>query len=709
MLRAVRRVTLAAALALGALAAAPARGQAADAPVPVLTADTQLDPAVVYGGLVIAKSGISVDGRGARLLGPVLRAAQAAGTPAAPRSFTGVGIKASGVDGVTLKNLRVQGFELGLLVEHGAGWHVSDCDLSDNFHDPDFGWGEQGERGGVVLRDVRGSELRRVRANRCWNGCSLVDCEDDGLLDCDFSHSSNVCLRLWHSSRNDVAGCDLSWGLRIAPGERHARDSTCVLLESGSDGNVLERNDCTHGGDGIFVRVLNQWPSTGNSFEGNDASWANNNGFEAWSPGNSYVGNRANHCSYGFWLGASEGTELRQNEAGWNGDPDGFHNAPEAFGHGGIVFVNGPSAHTTVILNHLHHNAGGGLVLRGDEASSGAAFKAFHWVVEDNLFEANRWGIWLRHADAIDLGPNQFRDDAEGDVHDAGDVSRLLRWERPVDEGVPAMPRRVQARLSAEPPGPWRPGQTVTLDASGSIAWGDGRDGLTASWILEDGSTASGLQLTRRFEGAGSFPIALTVHDDRPGSRSSSLAWLDALVVEPDELPATAGDAARWTLVGAAGAQDGASRAVFDEQPGLLGAALHAHVEPYDGGRVALLWPATRDARLPLAGRRRLALWMRALDPNIPAWQDGNPVLTLGDAAGRWLRWSPQRDLLADPPQARYRGAWMPLDVPLAGGEGWTREVSPQGAPDTADWLSVGLDSWGAPPLDVWLDGLALR
>lgn len=36
----------------------------------------------------------------------------------------------------------------------------------------------------------------------------------------------------------------------------HARDSTGVLIESGSCDNQLIDNDCRHGGDGIFVRVV---------------------------------------------------------------------------------------------------------------------------------------------------------------------------------------------------------------------------------------------------------------------------------------------------------------------------------------------------------------------------------------------------------------------------------------------------------------------
>jgi len=53
--------------------------------------------------------------------------------------------------------------------------------------------------------------------------------------------------------------------------------------------NRFLANDFTHGGDGIFIRVLDHWCSTGNLFEGNDCSHANNNAVEAWSPGNTYV------------------------------------------------------------------------------------------------------------------------------------------------------------------------------------------------------------------------------------------------------------------------------------------------------------------------------------------------------------------------------------------------------------------------------------
>ena len=66
-----------------------------------------------------------------------------------------------------------------------------------------------------------------------------------------------------------------------------------------------------------------------------------------WSPENRYYENKANHCSYGFWLGASDRTVLVGNEASYNGDPKGFHNSPHLpkEGHAGIVFMFAPLMH----------------------------------------------------------------------------------------------------------------------------------------------------------------------------------------------------------------------------------------------------------------------------------------------------------------------------------------------------------------------------
>ena len=124
---------------VGALcvAAALAHAQAPAVQPLVITADTVFDPATTYGPIVIKGSNITVDGRGAWVIGA---------TQGDPKDYTGNGVAADGVSGVTLKNLNVKGFSIGLKVEHGSKWLVENCNFSDNFHYPEAGWGEQPPR-----------------------------------------------------------------------------------------------------------------------------------------------------------------------------------------------------------------------------------------------------------------------------------------------------------------------------------------------------------------------------------------------------------------------------------------------------------------------------------------------------------------------------------------------------------------------------------
>ncbi len=268
---------------------------------------------------------------------------------------------------MTLKNINAKGWDIGLKVEHGSQWLVENCDFSDNFHYPEAGWGELGHHGGIVLEFVDHSTLRKNKANRVWDACMLANSNDNLVEENDFSHTSNTCLSLWTACRNRVLKNNLSWGIRIKPGEVHARDSACVLVQAGSDDNYFADNDITHGGDGVFLRPFAGWTSSGNVFERNDASYANNNCFEAQCPRNTYRHNKANHGSHGIWVGWSNETIVEDNEACYNGLPSGIHNAPWRFKY----VPNGPQNG-----RRRHHHGRHVATIRSAAATSASATTA---------------------------------------------------------------------------------------------------------------------------------------------------------------------------------------------------------------------------------------------------------------------------------------------------------------------------------------------
>jgi hypothetical protein len=144
----------------------------------------------------------------------------------------------------------------------------------------------------------------------------------------------------------------------------------------------------------------------------------------------------------------------------------------------------------------------------------------------------------------------------------------------------------------------------------------------------------------------------------------------------------------------------------LDQEDRLSGQhALVAHIDPYSGGRVTLVYRLPNEVQLP-ADNPELVFWLQARNPSVPAWQGPNPVVTLADAAGRERQLMPAGDFLASPPYNEAREGWTYFVAPLRGDERWKSSGAEiRGLQE----IRIGLDSWGAPPLQIRLDGIAVR
>ena len=640
--------------------------------------------------LVVRASNLTIEGEGATLQGTGvaddLKSLEAAG----------IGVLLDGCVNVTVRNLNARRFATGLLAREGRALLIEGCDFSENYHNPKHGWGELPPRGGLFLERVQKSVVRATKANRVWDGLHLVESDDNLIEDNDFSHCSNTCAKLWRASRNRFLRNILSYGIRIdrAAGEVHARDSTSVLIESGSDENYWFRNDITQGGDGIFIRVLNGWVSRGNVFVENDASYANNNCVESWSPGNTYIRNKANHGSYGFWLGGSDQTVLIGNEAAFNGQTNGNHNAPEpGFGHGGIVIVGGPSSHTVVSGNWCHHNNGGGLVFRGDSGSKGARWRTHHWIVQQNRLEENRWGIWGRWGDWFWLANNTLINNQNGNS-----LTEMTNLHEAVND--PAVTRPPQAELL----GPARAlaGAPVHFDATASRDSG-GRP-LRFHWTAGE-AAGDGPVFEQAFTKPGFYRLGLTVDN----GVLADLAWRDLIVSQPvKEEIGTEDQSAQWGFE-LEGNADGRGRIIFsDDTDAVVGkTSLRFTPNPYPGLYATAIIPRKRDADWDFSEKSKIRFWIKAANPNLPGFQNPGPVLWLyGKDGTAKIEPAKGRNLFSDLPFSEARWNWMPVEVPLSGNANWTRKDS--GAIDLRhiSALGIALDSWGNDPFTIWLDGL---
>lgn len=359
----------------------------------VITADTSFAPGVYYlpHGLVIAADSVTLDGGGALLLG----------------AGEGRGVQVLGRAGVTIKRLRLSGYYHGIFAEQCERLQITGCALRATTELPantaflDI-WrpAEAAYGGGIMLVDVRDAlvaenDLQHQQSGLLCYGCARLVVRDNIA-----NHCSGFGFHLFASSdcmleRNYADFC-CRYEPRGGGGGHLGADAAGFLIAHGSCRNTFRNNYARMGGDGFFLAGLRpDWthvPCDNNLFEANDASHSPNIAFEAtFSRGNRYRRNKANACTYGFWLGFSTENVLEANEV---------RNSRRA----GVAVENGV-----------------GCVLRGNEFADGAygvllwskyvqpfalALPANdtsrNWLIEQNRFLRN--GVAVRVAANQDHG-----------------------------------------------------------------------------------------------------------------------------------------------------------------------------------------------------------------------------------------------------------------------------------------------------------------
>jgi parallel beta-helix repeat protein len=389
-------------------------------------------------------------------------------------------------------------------------------------------------------------------------------------------------------------------------------------------------------------------------------------------------------------MGGSDHTILEKNEASFNGDPKGFHNSPHLpeNGHAGIVFMFGPGSHTVVRGNVCRSNHGAGIAAIGDQESKGAKWKIYHWIIEENELTDNRWGVYLQYADWIEVAANRFENTSVADVQDAGGVTRLT--QRKI-EGPPR-PHRLAHLLGS------RHDSAVVGDVV-KPQHDNSADEVTFAWDWGDGKSSQDAHPSHVFAKPGFYRLGLTVNN----GQLSDLAWQDLYIVANIPEPATEGAAKHWSFV-----EEPNLQMTFrdDKEIKLAGkSSVAVKIDPYHGQRASMLFPKSKDAAWKLAGKQKLVFWLKTQNPNLPGWQDVNPVVTLYESDKQTQRLAPKIDLLSQPSYNEAREGWKYFEVPLSGNEQWVRD----GEIATLNWLTIGVDSWGGDPLQIWIDGLGLE
>ncbi|MCH7801009.1 MAG: right-handed parallel beta-helix repeat-containing protein [Chloroflexi bacterium] len=221
-----------------------------------------------------------------------------------------------------IRNGMIRGFYQGIKIVDCQRVTIENCVVSDNHNPADTGWltdtaspNEEGFGGGIYLAGVTEGLIEGNTATGNFNGVDLVRCERVTVRGNNASHSGNVGIHLLASSDNVIEDNQADHCIRFAGRFwNDTADSAGILLEEYSHRNRIVGNSLRHGGDGFFIRANNRHPSNDNYVARNDGSFSPNNAFEAtFSEGNLFEDNVASFSNYGFWLGYSRRTTVRNN------------------------------------------------------------------------------------------------------------------------------------------------------------------------------------------------------------------------------------------------------------------------------------------------------------------------------------------------------------------------------------------------------------
>lgn len=257
-----------------------------------------------------------------------------------PNTYSGLGILVRNSKRVTIRNLRVRGFKVGLMAVNVQNLVLENCDFSYNYRQrlnstalkedlSDWMSYHQNEKdewlrygAGMYLRGCDSMRIENCRVTGGQNALMMTDCQAGKIINNDFSFNSGIGIGLYRSSQHLIAYNRVNFNVRgYSHGVYHrGQDSAGFLVYEQSSNNTFYKNSATHSGDGFFLWAGQSTMDTGkggcndNLIAGNDFSYAPTNGVEVTFSRNIITRNRIFGCDHGIWGGYSYESLITDNQ-----------------------------------------------------------------------------------------------------------------------------------------------------------------------------------------------------------------------------------------------------------------------------------------------------------------------------------------------------------------------------------------------------------
>lgn len=366
-----------------------------------------------------------------------------------PNTHAGLGILIAGGRNITVKNVVIRGYKVGILARKSPDLRLTGNDLSHNwkqrlysgiekesladwmsYHQNDKDeWLRYGA--GIYLSECDRAQVDHNTIVQGQNGLMATRSAGLEIWNNTFQFLSAIGVGLYRVMNSEIKHNKIDWCVR---GYSHGfynrgQDSAGLLMYEQSSGNRVAYNSITHSGDGLFLWAGQSTMDTGqggandNYFYGNDFSHAPTNGIEATFSRNTFVANRVEECWHGVWGGYSWNSK-------WIGNRFARNTEGMAIEHGQNNQITGNTFDGDEIAIRLWQNASEdpnwGYPKHRDTRSG-------QYLIALNRFIGNKVGVDVRDTRNVTLQMNAFTSVQEA-VRSAGGVENLLIDPKPAPQ-----------------------------------------------------------------------------------------------------------------------------------------------------------------------------------------------------------------------------------------------------------------------------------
>ncbi len=267
-----------------------------------ITKDTTLPPNGQYHqAVIIAADNITFNCNGSTFIG----------------DGVGVGILVQGRLGVTIRNCKVRGFDVGMYVVGGRNFVLENNDTSGNYVDDNYPIEDLRPipHGGMILNGIQNSRIQGNVSGSNVAGIQILNSLRVQVLKNTTNRNRGWGIFLYGTTASTVLTNTADYNNRSCwSGIDSGCGSAGIVLTQQSDRNQVAWNNLNYDGDGIYQGNTPAAASNDNEIAYNTISHSVANGIEATFSLRNYIHhNTFTNDNYGAWLGYAQYVRFENN------------------------------------------------------------------------------------------------------------------------------------------------------------------------------------------------------------------------------------------------------------------------------------------------------------------------------------------------------------------------------------------------------------